>query len=417
MKKTAPYLAILGAVLLSFGCSTPTETAPEPLAPVQLTAVTRASIQRVIEADGVLRALDQSAVMSKISAPVSKFYVNRGDHVRKGELLASLESRDLAAAVVDAKGAYDQALAAYRTTSGATVPDEVVKAQADVQATREALDAARKLRDSRQQLFREGALAQRLVDEASVAYVQAKSAFDTAQKHLESVHGVFAGEAVKGAAGQLESAKGKYQAAEAQLAYAEIRSPISGVVADRAIYPGEMAAAGSALLTVMDISSIIARVNIPQSEAVFVKVGQSAQLAAGNGAVQTQGKVTVVSPALDPQSTTLEIWVQASNPGERFRPGGTVHVTLQAGIVPDAVVVPQEAILPGQAGGKVVMTVGADSIAHARKVQTGIENSGQVQILSGVEPGAMVIVSGGVGLDDGTKVHVEAAGAKAGQHE
>jgi len=91
------------------------------------------------------------------------------------QVLAELESRDLEAAVADTKGAYDQAGATYRNTATAMVPDEMVKAQQDVQAGRQSLDAARKLLESRQQLFEEGALARRLVDEAAVAEAQART--------------------------------------------------------------------------------------------------------------------------------------------------------------------------------------------------------------------------------------------------
>ena len=94
--------------------------------------------------------------------------------------------------------------------------------------------------DSREQLFREGALARKLVDEAAVAYAQAKSAYDTAEKNLQSLESIGRHEEVKGAAGALESAKGKLEAAQAQLSYAEVRSPISGVVADRPAFAGEM---------------------------------------------------------------------------------------------------------------------------------------------------------------------------------
>ena len=148
---------------------------------------------------------------------------------------------------------------------------------------------------------------------------------------MESVQGVSRVEDVRAAGGQLDSAKGKYEAAQAQLSYAEIRSPISGVVADRPGFPGEMANAGSPLLTVMDISSVIARVNIPQAEAARVKVGQPARIVSADSAVEADGKVTVVSPALDPQSTTVEIWVQAANPGEKLKPGGAVRVSIMAG--------------------------------------------------------------------------------------
>jgi multidrug resistance efflux pump len=218
---------------------------------------------------------------------VSKFFVNRGDHVKKGQLLAILENRDLAASVTDARGSYDQASANYRNISAAAVPDEMVKAQADVEAAKQQTESAKKLLDSREQLFKEGALARKLVDEASVAYAQAKSQYDTARKHLESVQSVGRHETVKGAAGQVESAKGKLDAAQAQLSYSEVRSPISGVVSDRAVFAGEMAAAGAPLITVVDVSSVIARINIPQAQAAFVRVGQPAQVTASDGQIET----------------------------------------------------------------------------------------------------------------------------------
>jgi multidrug efflux pump subunit AcrA (membrane-fusion protein) len=405
-----PSIAGLAVCLLLTACSKEQEKETEPVAPVQVTEARLDAVQRIITADGILRAVDQSAIMPKISAPVIKFYVNRGDHVRKDQVLAVLENRDLAASVTDAKGAYDQAAAAYRNISSATVPDEIVKAESDVQSAKQGLEAAQKLMNSREQLFKEGALARRLVDEAAVAYAQAKSQYDTAQKHLESLQSVARHEEVKSAAGQLESAKGKYEAARAQLSYSEVRSPISGIVADRAVFPGEMATAGSPLLTVVDLSSVIARVNVPQTDAVHLRVGQPATIASTDNSVTLDGKITVVSPAVDPQTTTVEIWVQAVNKGERLRPGGTIHVTINAGALPNTVVVPPAALLPSQEGGTAVMVVTPDSVAHQHSVKVGVRNEDKVQILEGVKPGERVVVAGGVGLQDGAKVKIQATG-------
>ena len=113
------------AFSLLCGCSKPKEKETEPVLPVQVTPVVSEPIERVIVAEGVLRALDQSGVMPKISAPVRKFYVNRGDHIKAGQLLATLENRDLAAAVTDTKGAYDQAAANYRTVPSADGAERV----------------------------------------------------------------------------------------------------------------------------------------------------------------------------------------------------------------------------------------------------------------------------------------------------
>lgn len=410
MTKTL-WIVVAATTAFLAGCSKEKEKETEPVVPVQVEAVQKGPIDRVINAEGVLRAIDQSAIMPKISAPVSKFYVNRGDHVHKGQLLAVLENRDLQAAVTDSRGTYNQALATYRNTAAATVPDETVKAQQDVDAAKQQLDAAQTLLKNRQQMFNEGALARKLVDDAAVAYAQAKSQYETAQKHLQSVESVSRQEEVKAVQGQAESAKGKLEAAQAQLSYSEIRSPMDGVIADRAVWPGEMAAAGSPLLTVMNLSSVIARVNIPATEATHVRVGQPATVISTDRSLTTEGKVTVVSPAIDPNSTTLEVWVQAPNPGERFHAGGTVHVGIHAETIPDATLVPASAILSSsEGGGDVVMVVGADSVAHEHKVQIGVRQPDVVQIISGVTAGERVVTTGGIGLQDGAKVRVEKPG-------
>jgi len=394
---------MLGLVLAS--CSASKEEAKkeeEPARPVELAEVKRDSIDRIIAVDGILRALNQSGVTPKISAPVKRFLVNRGDHVRQGQRIAELENRDLAAAVTDAKGAVEQAESTLRNVSNASVPDELSKAQADVTAARQAMDAAQKLVDSRQQLLQQGAIARRLVDEAGVAYAQAKSQFDTAQTHLTSVQAVGRVENVKVVAAQLDSAKGKLEAAQAQLSYSEIYSPLAGVVAERQLFEGELAVPGMPLMTIMDISSVIARVNVPQAQAAYVKVGQTALIVSMDG-VEAPGTVTTVSPAVDPQGTTIEVWVQAANTGEKLRPGGTVHVTITAETVRNAVIVPPAALLPSTEGGTSVITVGPDLIAHEHKVQVGIRTADKAQILQGVDAGAQVVVAGGLGLADGAK--------------
>src|SRR5207245_200127 len=143
-----------------------------------------------VTADAILYPLDQARVMPKIAAPVRRFLVTRGDHVRQGQLLAVLENRDLVGAATASKGQYAQAEANYRSTAAATVPEEITKAQTDVDASRQALDAAKKLLDSREQLFKEGALPRKSVDEAQVAYAQAKAQFQTAEQHLKALQSV-----------------------------------------------------------------------------------------------------------------------------------------------------------------------------------------------------------------------------------
>ena len=144
---------------------------------------------------------------------------------------------------------------------------------------------------------------------------------------------------LKSAQGQLTSAQGKYDGATAQLAYSEIRSPIDGVVTERPLYQGETAPAGSPLLAVMDTSSVIARAHIPQLAPGDLKAGNAATVTLPGG-VEVNGKVTLVSPALDPNSTTVEVWVSVPNRDGSLRPGTAATVEILARTVNDAIVVP-----------------------------------------------------------------------------
>jgi multidrug efflux pump subunit AcrA (membrane-fusion protein) len=398
--------AVLAAGLLAAsGCSKKEESETEAPAPVQVTAVTQEPIRRIVAGDGVLFPKDQTGVMPNISKPVVKFYANRGDHVKQGQLLAVLESRDLAAAVDNAKSQFNQAELNFHTVDLASVPESLVKAQTDVESDKEQLDAAQKLLDSRTELFKQGALAGRQVDEARVQFASAKAQWQAAQEHLHALNSVSKGDQVSTARAQVQAAQATVLSAEAQVGYAQIHSPISGIVSDRPLYEGEMAVPGTPLITVVDISQVVARVNIPQTQGALVKVGQSAELVQGENGQQFTGKVIVVSPATDPNSTTIQVWIQADNPGEKLKPGASVHAKIIAEEFKNATTVPAAAILPGETGGTAVLVI-IDSVAHRRPVQVGVREGDKVQILNGCRPGEEVVTVGGLGVDDKGKVKV-----------
>jgi HlyD family secretion protein len=401
-------LASLISVLASaIGCSA--DKPEEPVVSVQVVPVTKATIEQTVASEAILFPLAQSAIVPKISAPVKAFYVNRGSKVRDGQLLAKLENRDLAAAAQDNQGAYDQAQAAYAIATASTLPEEIQKAQGDTQSAKVALEAEQKLYDSRQDLYQQGALPRKDLDQASVNLTQARNQYELAQRHLDALMAGGKQQELKSAAGQLESAKGKYLGATAQLNYSEIRSPINGVVTDRPLYPGEMAAAGTPLLTVMDTSSVVARAHIPQEQAALLKLGDKALVTVPGEDQPIEGKVTVVSPALDPNSTTVEVWVQAKNPKGRLRPGTSVQISMLARAVPNSIVVPKSAVLTAPDGSSYVMLAGSDNKAHQKAVKTGIQQGDQVQILDGLAEGDRVIASGAYGLPDNTRIRAEAA--------
>jgi HlyD family secretion protein len=397
-------LFLAAAALLNSGCSKKEEAETEAAAPVQVTAVTQTTVRRLVTGDGVLFPRDQASVMPRIAAPVQKFHVNRGDHVKQGQLLAELENRDLTAQAAEGQGAVQQAESNLRSTADAAVPESVIKAETDVATLKQTVAAAKAVLDSREQLFKEGALARRQVEEAQVNYAQANGQFLAAQEHLRVLQSVANNEQIRTAKAQVSAARAHHDSLEAQLSYSLVHSPISGVIADRPLYPGEMANPGTPLLTVIDISAVVARVNVPLALAGSLKVGQPAIITAADSKDTLPGKVTVVSPAADPNSTTIQVWVQAENPGERLRPGASIHVEVVTEEVKNAMVVPAAALVPGETGGNAVLTVGADSVVHLRSVDIGIREGDKVQLLNGVRPGESVVIVGGPGLEDKAKV-------------
>jgi HlyD family secretion protein len=403
----AALLIFLASMIVFLLAACSHEKTVEAVVPVKGATVQKMAIQRVVVADAVLFPLQQAALVPKISAPVKTFYVNRGNKVRKGQLLAVLENRDLAAAQEENKGTLEQAEAAYVTGTTAGLPEELQKATGDAQSAKEMFDAQQKLYDSRQDLFQQGALPRKDLDQAVVSLTQARAQYELAKRHLDSLNAVVKQQELKGLQGQLSSAKGKYQGAQAQLSYSEIRSPIDGVVTERPLYPGEMAASGVPLITVMDISLVTARAHIPQNDAALLKVGNKAMIDVPGLGQSVEGKVILVSPALDPNSTTVEVWVQAKNPKQTLKPGSSVRLSMVSEAVPDALVVPVSAVLTGADGVTTVMVIAADQHAHQQAVKLGIRQDDKVQITDGLKEGQRVVTDGAYGLPDNAKVSIE----------
>jgi HlyD family secretion protein len=402
--------ALVILVCLLSGCKKPDQVEASEVA-VQAEKATVRPLTEYVSGESVLTPLVQAAIMPKISAPVKEFLVQRGAKVKKGQLLAILENADLDAAMHDSRGALKQADAAYATTTKAGVIEDLQKAKLDLVQAKANLDVAQSVFDSRDALLQQGAIPRRDLETARASLVQSKAAFDIAEQHLNSLNSVSQTATINNAEGARDSAQGKYEAAQAALSYSEIRSPIDGVVTDRPLFVGEMANAGQAIVTVMDISTLIAKVHLSPEQAATLKLGDEAALSMRGEVAPVQGKVTLISPALDTGSTTLEVWVAISNKTGKFKVGTSVHVSIASTTVMNALCVSNESLIATKAGDPAVMVIGADGVANQKAVKTGISDGHDTQILSGLSAGDQVVTKGAYGMDDGTKVKVTAAGA------
>jgi multidrug efflux pump subunit AcrA (membrane-fusion protein) len=401
---------VLISLLSSTACSKE-EAEPQPVVTVQAAPVKQGSISQVVTTDAVLFPINQATIVPKIASPVAKAHVVRGTKVHKGQLLLTLENKDLTAAAEESRGNLEGAQAAAIIATNSSVPEELQKAELDTQYAKASLDAQQKVYDSRKSLFDQGAIPRKDLDAADVALAQARAQYTESEKHFNFLKSGGNQQELKSAAAQLTAAEGKNKGAEAQLQYSEIRSPIDGVVTDGPWYPGMMPQAGAPLVTVMDLSQMIAKAHIPQNQAALLKKGDEASIKVAGAEEDVKGKVVLVSPALDPGSTTVEIWVQAPNPKGVLKAGSSASLSMIAKTVPNALTVPAEALVTDEEGKKTVMVVGSDGKAHKREVETGVQTADAIQIVSGVKAGEQVVSTGAYGLPDNTKLKIEAAPA------
>ena len=401
------FLAVVAVLCVANGCSSP-EKEKEPVVSVQTTPVKRAPISQVITVEAVVFPLEQATVAPKISSTIKKFHVQRGARVKKGDLLVELENSDLSAAAEASKGDFEQAEASYATTVGSSLPQQIQKAELDATSAKSNFEAQQKVYESRKELFQQGAIPRRDLDSAEVAFLQARSQNEQAQKQLADLQRVGKEQALKSAQGSRSSAEGRMRGAQALLSYSRITSPIDGVVTDRPLYEGDLAAANQPLLTVMNTSRLIAKAHVPQSEAAVLKVGNPAELKIPGLDEPIKGRVSLVSPALDPGSTTIEVWVEASKPDPALKPGMSVEISMTAKTVKDALVVPTPAVYKNSEGADYVLLAGSDGHAHLKTVQAGVRNAEFTQVVSGVIAGDQVISSGGYALPDKTQIKIEA---------
>ena len=392
-------LVLLAAGFLLSGCGTKEAAEATPTVTVQVDAAEKGPIQRKVVTDAVLYPRDQAAIIPKVVSSVKKWYVDRGSHVKAGQLLGELENQDLTGAAMKSQGGYTQAEVTYQMT--------VQKSAQDLKFAKQSLDSAQKFYDGRAALYKEGAVSAKDLDDASVALAQARNTYDLAQKQYD----------LKVAEGARDAAKGDTENANAQLSYTKITSPIDGVITDRPFYPGETPTTGTPVVTVMDLSQIIARAHVAQLEAASLKVGNPATITIPGPGTQVKGKVTLVSPAVDPNSTTVEVWVEAPNPKGSLRPGTSVRVAMVAETVKDAVVIPQAALLTTPDGVNTVIVLDSDNAPSKKHVKVGIKDSEDrtVQVTDGLQGGERVVTVGSFELsneDDPvlakTKIQVQA---------
>lgn len=408
----AIVVGLLLIVLIWRSCHAAAAAEPNVVVSVQVAKVERGAIASEVIAVATLAARREATINPKVAAQIAQMPLLTNRSVHAGDVLAVLESRDLAAQRAEAAAAVTEAETTAQTTANGSVP--LTNAQ-DVKAVRDArgaFDNAQKTYERRKVLYDQGGISKKDLEASQLAVTQAEEDLRLAEASTSAHRGVTNPGDIRVAEARAQQARKRLANLDAQLGYTVIRAPFNGMVTQQFQYQGELANPGGKLLTIADTSNLIAKMQLGEETATRLRVGDAVKVFPDDLPGQSfPGTINLVGRAADPQNHSVEVWVLVPNPTGRLRPNGVARVVIAAQAVTSALIVPSSAVTLDATNGNsgMVMVVDDKSIAHEVHVTIGVRSGGRMQITSGLKGGETVVIEGNYGLPDGTTVAIPAA--------
>jgi multidrug efflux pump subunit AcrA (membrane-fusion protein) len=406
-------IAIVAVVLIlrSRKSSDAAEETEAAVVSVKVAKAEREPIASQVSALGTISPRGTAQVSPKISAQIKQMPLWKNRVVRAGEVIAVLEANDLRAQRNEATAALNEARASARGVETGTIPQSTAQDEKALRDARAAVDNARRTYERRVALYNAGGISKKDLEASQLDLTRAENDLRLAEATVNLRRRSLNPNDSAQAAARVGQAEQHVGALDAQLNYAIVRAPISGVVIDQALYEGSFIASGTTLVTIADTTQVIVKAPFADTVASQLKTGDVANVQPTDmPGEQMAGQVTLISRSVDPASRTVEVWVTLENGAGRLRVNGAAQVTVAANAKSESVVVPSSAVTleASNADEGTVMVVDDASVAHETKVKVGIRSGDKTEITEGLQGGETVVVEGNFSLPDGTKVEVSA---------
>lgn len=402
---------LLAASVMLGGCAKQAQQRGPAALDVEAAQAQRRDIATYLTLDGQVAPLEESTLAFQQSGPVSAVYVNQGDEVSAGELLAKIDDSTLRAQLAQVEAQIAQA-SSQAQSSALNVPITQQQTSQAAASAKAALASAKLTYDQDTQLFKQGYVSQSQLEQARAQYVAAQSQYNTAVANqgstgIQSSNAAAAREAVRAAQAQANVLR-------TEIGQTSLYAPFDGVVTARLMDPGAMASPGNPALKVSKINTVWLNVNVPDVDLQYVHAGTPVKFNASQLGQRTfTGTVSTVNAVPTQGTLSYQARIRQPNPDAALRGGMLVSVTIEKARHKDAIVVPRQAVAQTDQGSNVFI-VGDDHKAHEVPVQVGLQTDTVSEVISSrITPGTLVITTRPDALQNGSLVAV--AGARRGQ--
>src|SRR6266581_3088546 len=416
------FLIVLVAIVLIWRWrnSSEPEEANNVVVSVKVGKAEKAEIAAEVSAVGTIWPREKADVAAKVGAQIKRMALLKNKVVKAGEVIALLESRDLQAQRAEALAALNEARASERSVVTGTIPQTNAQDQKALRDAQAKVNNARATYERRRLLFEKGGISKKDLEASQLDLTTAEDELRLQQQTVALRARSLNPNDRALAAAKVAEAEQHLATLDAQLGYATIRAPITGIVTDQFQYQGEFAAAGAKLVNLADVSEVIVKAPFPDTVVSQLKVGDPATvLPTDTPGEEMKGKVTLVGRSSDPTNRTVEVWVTLANGAGHLRANGAAQITISANSKSDAIIVSASAVTleSSKTDEGTVMVVDAQNIAHETKVKVGIRTTDKMEITEGLQGGETVVIEGNFSLPDGTKVEVAKEEEKKGEEK
>jgi RND family efflux transporter MFP subunit len=348
---------------------------------VNVQKVTRSSSRGNLVLPANIQAVTEAPILARASGYVKKRYVDIGDRVAAGQVLAEVEAPELNQQILQAKAGVDQANSA------------VQQAEASLTQGRSNENLARVTRDRWQRLFEKGVVSRQENDTYQTQW-------EAQQANVQALE-----KAVAAAKSNAHASEANVARLNELLSYQTVRAPFAGVITVRNIDTGALVNEGSTLLyRIAQTDRLRTYLNAPQGDADSIRVGQQAKLTIPDlRGREFTGQVTRTSSALDPATRTLLVEVQVDNRGGVLLPGMYAQVDLAVPRKDPPLQIPADTLVV-RSDGPQVAVVGPDGAVHFTRIQLGRDFGDHLEVLQGLEEGQLLAVNPGDAIHEGVKV-------------